>query len=49
MANSYPVVLKAEMETCMRLLGAPDIKSLGPQHVSLYHTYAVNDWEGNMD
>lgn len=27
-------ILKAEMETCMRLLGAPDIKSLGPQHIN---------------
>lgn len=32
--NGVSAVLKAEMETCMRLLGAPDVKSLGPQFVS---------------
>lgn len=33
-ANSRGTVLKAEMETCMRLLGAPDVKSLGLQHIN---------------
>lgn len=28
------IVLKAEMETCMKLLGAKDISALGPQYVS---------------
>lgn len=28
-------VLKAETETCMRLLGAEKISDLGPKHVSL--------------
>jgi isopentenyl diphosphate isomerase/L-lactate dehydrogenase-like FMN-dependent dehydrogenase len=33
-ANSQAIVLKAEMETCMRLLGVADVQSLGPRHVS---------------
>ncbi|KAI0136667.1 FMN-dependent dehydrogenase [Xylariales sp. AK1849] len=27
-------ILKAEMETCMRLLGAKDVNALGPQHIN---------------
>ncbi|KAK8125349.1 Cytochrome b2 [Apiospora kogelbergensis] len=27
-------ILKAEMETCMKLLGAKDISALGPQHIN---------------
>lgn len=30
----YPLVLKAEMETCMRLLGVEKISELGPKHVN---------------
>ncbi|KAH6660117.1 FMN-dependent dehydrogenase-domain-containing protein [Truncatella angustata] len=27
-------ILKAEIETCMRLLGAPNVDALGPQHIN---------------
>lgn len=34
------IVLQAEMETCMRLLGAKNIEELGPRFVSLIcHSY----------
>lgn len=33
-ADNRATVLKAEMETCMRLLGAADVDSLGLRHVS---------------
>lgn len=31
----YSLVLKAEMETCMRLLGVEKISELGPKHVNV--------------
>jgi L-lactate dehydrogenase (cytochrome) len=35
-------VLKAETETCMRLLGVEKVSGLGPQHVSS-HYFKMND------
>ena len=31
---NFTAVLKAEVETCMRLLGVEKVNELGPQHVS---------------
>jgi L-lactate dehydrogenase (cytochrome) len=44
-ANTCDVVLKAETETCMRLLGVEKVEQLGMQHVN---TRAVERdiWDG---
>jgi hypothetical protein len=34
--DNDPIVLKAETETCMRLLGVEKVSQLGPKHVSRY-------------
>lgn len=33
------VVLKGEIETCLRLLGVEKISELGPKHVSIFVLY----------
>jgi hypothetical protein len=34
--DNDPIVLKAETETCMRLLGVEKVSQLGPKHVGRY-------------
>lgn len=40
-ADNLSAVLKAETETCMRLLGAQSINDLGIQYVSIVRRFLV--------
>jgi hypothetical protein len=40
------LVLKAETETCMRLLGVEKVSELGPKHVSLF--FPLHAWQKLM-
>lgn len=39
--NNERLVLKAEMDTCMRLLGVEKVSQLGPKHVSKHVLYCL--------